>query len=200
MADLLFKYRALEPWQYLLDIIVENRLFAAKFEKLNDPMEGMFTYAEDKVSADFIKKMLAETNRVGICSLSHTHNNTVMWSYYADGHRGVVLGFTVDKTHADIEAVSEVTYPSAITFEAYDGSDAQTDALGILSKKHSAWQHEKEVRVFSRTDYVPVELRQVYLGCQMPDSQQALLRHLLGRVNPDVEVISMQRAQLDTGG
>ncbi len=107
MPDVYYKYRALEPWDYLLDIFINERLYAAKFEMLNDPMEGMFTYSEVNENRSFIREIVQEKAHLGICSLSRTHNNTVMWSYYANSHKGIVLGIEVDEQHNDIVDVTK---------------------------------------------------------------------------------------------
>ena len=64
MADLLYKYRSLEPWEYQLDIFINKRLHAAPFQDLNDPMEGMFTYSDNDVSRGFIRQIVAEKSRI----------------------------------------------------------------------------------------------------------------------------------------
>ena len=38
--DLFFKYRDISNLRYFLDILLYNRLYAAKYNELNDPMEG----------------------------------------------------------------------------------------------------------------------------------------------------------------
>ncbi len=198
MNTILYKYRTLEPWEHLLDIFVNERLYAARFEKLNDPMEGMFTYSADQVSEGFIKRLVEQKSQFGICSLSAKWNNTVMWSYYADGHKGIVLGVEVDEGSPDLVEVAKVKYAKNISFRGYYGSDPEIDARAILSKKLSAWRHEGEVRAFSRTKTVPVRLRQVYLGCSMPGPQRRILRQVLKKTNPDVELIRVRREDLDS--
>lgn len=196
--QILFKYRSLEPWVFFLDILVNKRLYAATFQSLNDPMEGSFTYSQDKTSPSFIEQMVTHKAQLGICSLSKTHNSTVMWSYYAAAHKGVVLGVTVNSAEEDVVAVQKVTYSKDNVFRGILGSDAATEARKVLAKKLTAWKHEKEVRVFSRSCFVPVSLRIIYLGCQMPEAQRLLLRSLMARINPEVEIYQMQRNELDS--
>ncbi len=194
---LLYKYRALEPWEFLLDILVNNRLYAAKFTSLNDPMEGIFTYSQDNISPSFIEQMINHKTQLGICSLSETHNSTVMWSYYAGAHKGVVFGLEVDSDATDVVSVSKVTYSRDNIFRGFLGSDAATEARKVLSKKLRPWRHEKEVRVFSTSTFVPVSLKTAYFGCLMPEAQKRLLRQVIERLNPTVQVCELQRENLD---
>jgi len=41
----LYKYRSLKNFQFIADLLVNNRFYAATFSELNDPMEGLFLYA-----------------------------------------------------------------------------------------------------------------------------------------------------------
>ena len=42
-----YKYRRLDNLEFALDILVNHRLWASEFTKLNDPMEGLFTYGNE---------------------------------------------------------------------------------------------------------------------------------------------------------
>ena len=192
-----YKYRAVEPWQFLLDILVNEQLYAARFESLNDSMEGVFTYSKDQENQGFIRELVKNQAKLGICSLSQTHCNTVMWSYYADGHKGLVLEVEIDSKQEAIVASSPVTYEKDISFKGFHGSDAQSEAIKILSKKLSAWNHEHEYRIFSRHKFVPVNLRRLYLGCKMPDHHQELIERLVNRINPEISVVPMKETDLD---
>ncbi len=169
------------------------------FQKMkNDPMEGIFTYSQDKVAPSFIKQMVDQKGQIRICSLSKTHNNSVMWSYYAAAHKGVVLEIGVDDGGKKVVAVKNLTYARDNVFKGFIGSDASTEARKVLSKKLTAWRHEQEVRVFSKTKFVPVSLKALYLGCQMPDHHKALLRRLMVRIGPSIAVKEIRRKDLDS--
>lgn len=197
MAKLLYKYRSLESWEFLLDILLNKRLFAAHFKHLNDPMEGMFTYSKSQVSQGFIRKLVAEKSRIRICSLSRTCHSTLMWSYYASGHAGIVLGVEPEQKSSSQYDVCPVSYNQKISFKGYYGSDPHTDAKGILSKKLSGWKHEKEVRILTKKMYVPVSVHKLLLGFKMPKRQQRLAEALVAQLCPDVQVEKMQQEDLD---
>lgn len=195
--EILYKYRGLEPWEFLLDILVNNRLYAAKFTSLNDPMEGIFIYSQDKESPSFIEQMIDHKAQLGICSLSKIHNSTLMWSYYAAAHQGVVFGVEVDTCAADVISTNKVTYSRNNIFKGFLGSDAATEAMKVLSKKLPPWRHEKEVRVFSKAAYVPVTLKTAYLGCLMPEHRRLLLRRVIERLNPALVIHELRHEDLD---
>ena len=41
---MLYKYKSLDNLMWILDIILNKRLYAAKYTELNDPMEGIFKH------------------------------------------------------------------------------------------------------------------------------------------------------------
>lgn len=44
---MLYKYRGFNNFEFALDIFVNQRLYAATYKKLNDPMEGRFIYGRE---------------------------------------------------------------------------------------------------------------------------------------------------------
>jgi hypothetical protein len=193
-----YKYRAVEPWDYLLDILLYKRLYAASFQTLNDPMEGMFTYSQDQAAPSFIEQMVHHKTKFGICSLSKTHKSTVMWSYYAAAHKGLVLGLKVDKAAESVEAIEDVTYAEDNVFRGFLGSDPRTEARKILCKKLTAWTHEQEVRVFSSGQFIPISLDSVYLGVMMSATHKALLRSLITQLDLEVTIHEAKLEDLDS--
>jgi len=123
-----------------------------------------------------------------------------MWSYYASAHKGVVLGVDIKRLKNERVDISKVAYAKNISFKGFYGSDAKTEARKILSKKLSAWKHENEVRVFSQSQFVKVKLCKVFLGCQMPREHERLIKNMLQRINPEIEVKKMRRVDLDSQG
>jgi len=66
-----------------------------------------------------------------------------------------------------------------------------------LNRTH--YKHIAEVRVFSRSSFVPVQLRSIYLGCLMPATRNKLVRQLVERINPELDVIEISRDDLYRG-
>jgi hypothetical protein len=92
---ILYKYRSLGNWKFVLDILLNKRLYAASFATLNDPMEGRYFYFKDEVTRQFRAAILYQKTGWKICSLSKTATNTLLWSYYAGGHTGIAVGVAV---------------------------------------------------------------------------------------------------------
>jgi hypothetical protein len=194
----LFKYRSLEQMEFLLDIFANKRLFAADYQSLNDPMEGVFTYSKEQVARRFIMEMMHHKQSVRICSLSKSPHSTLMWSYYADAHQGVAIGVEVNEGNLDLLGVNPIQYTDNVSFEGFYGSQPETEAINVLSKKLSPWQHEQEVRVFSRSSFVPVKITSVHYGYRMPPERRELIEKVIKSIDPSICHYSVSREELDT--
>ena len=98
MTEILYKYRSLDNFKNFIDIILRNRLYAAKYKDLNDPMEGQYYYMAGELDRNIHDRLVDEKRELRLCSLSRVSNNELMWSHYTNGQRGVAIGLRVDET------------------------------------------------------------------------------------------------------
>jgi hypothetical protein len=196
----LYKIRSLDNWKFVLDIIVNSRLFAAPFESLNDPMEGRYYFFGPTVSEAYRKALYESKLRRNICSFSERSDSTLLWSYYAGGHTGVAFGVqlpTVRPRGHNME-VRAVRYDSGIHIGPQQASQPPDRvALEILTQKQSPWAHEREVRVFTSKNFVPVKLKELVLGHRISAADEKLLRALMSKWHPKIRISKIKRASLD---
>jgi len=195
--EIFYKYRSLDNWKFIIDIVVNSRLYAAPFQLLNDPMEGRYYYFGETVTQGFRKAISQSKRRRNICSLSQERANTLLWSYYAGGHTGVAFGVQVPSVGKDVE-IRLVRYDNGV----YLGRDVLRQnpdrvALDILTQKQVPWQHEREVRVFTSTNFVSVKLKELMLGCNISREDQELITTLARRWHPRISVTKLERSSLD---
>ncbi len=194
---LLYKYRSLDNWKFIVDIIVNERLYAAPFMSLNDPMEGRYFYFGDNVAKGFKKALYESKLRRNICSLSKDKKSTLLWSYYAGGHTGVAFGVAVSNRPKTLE-VRDVRYDNGIHIGPKEVlKNADTVALDILTQKQLPWRHEQEVRVFAPTNFVPIKLKEVVLGLNFPPADKELIKALARRWHPRVKITQIKQSFLD---
>ena len=62
-----YKYRSLQDFERILDIIVNKRLYGAVYKDLNDPMEGKFN--KDGLERNDFNEIYTHLKRTRICSL-----------------------------------------------------------------------------------------------------------------------------------
>ena len=87
------------------------------------------------------KKVMEQSN--GILCFSRTKREPLLWSHYADKHRGMCLGFDVrDDTLKEVKYVSRRLVLKSLR------NLTKGTAIKFLSTKYQGWSYEKEVRVF----------------------------------------------------
>ena len=172
---MLYKYRSIKNTMFLLDIFLNSRLFAAKFDSLNDPMEGHFRYRRSKVGRDLINEIRSRKKELKICSLSKKINNTLMWSYYADGHKGVAIG--VEISDSEGYELIPVKYRERAAYVSKT-MDSEKAVKKLLSTKLLPWEHEQEVRILTYDEYVDIEIKEIVFGKRIDDRDKKLLNKL----------------------
>ena len=97
--------------KYALSSLKEQRLKISRIDELNDPFEvDTIVPPNDCLGKELAKLMKEFSTSCGLISFSKEWNNPVQWAHYADGHKGICLGFDFkDDTYfsADVEYVDE---------------------------------------------------------------------------------------------
>lgn len=167
-----------------LNNIALRRIKISRIEDLNDPFELMGANLRNKnLRAPFKAARQAIHNENGVICFSETWQNPVMWSHYADKHRGICLGFDVSGS-----LVMPVSYEHELL--NIDGASKSPESefteefmAKLLTTKFRDWGYEQEVRIFVDLDHSTsegglyfydysedIELREVILGarCNLP--------------------------------
>lgn len=126
--------------EFALEDIKYRRLKIAEFKDMNDPFElGCFKLPTQKhrEAMKALKKEFGE--KCGLLCFSEDWENPLLWSHYANKHRGICLGFDVDR---------RVVHPVSYEQERPDFPDGSTDesAEQLYSTKYKGWDYEREWR------------------------------------------------------
>lgn len=144
--------------------------------------------------------------------VSEAHDNVVMWSHYANEHRGVVFKLRcIDEIDNLLLAARKVSYtdaflmfPSADQYVKHLTGEQPIDlallSLNIAFMKHIDWSYEKEWRVYNPLLHEPPGdgyslytenpriFEAVYLGCRMEEEELAMIVRLVRRHLPDTKI------------
>lgn len=128
-----------------LDDLKQRRLKVAEFRDLNDPFELLSVELSDRAArrrfAAWREKALAE---YGVLCFSTSWKSPVLWSHYADRHKGLCLGFHVpDSLFLPVTYLTTRSSFSDLLPPAR-GSGSRPGALFYTKFEH--WQYEDEVR------------------------------------------------------
>jgi hypothetical protein len=144
----------------------------------NDPMEN-FTNPEN---LHRFREMYDEsiTKKIGILCLSETPNDILMWSHYADSHRGVCLQF--DTMHTFFQNTHKVIYQEdRPRINPSNQTHLQMTEYALLTKS-AHWKYEKERRIIR---YQPgagicqipaIAVTGLIFGAQTPKDEKELIR------------------------
>jgi len=191
MAETLYKYISLKNFKRFVDIIMNKRLYAAKYTELNDPMEGIYYHTPNfrRVLRD---KIYEGKQNLRICSLSKEKDNLLMWSHYADGHKGIIIGVQIEEP--DKYEKNDIIYSGLKKIE--EGKLNKKTAVEILSRKLISWKYEKEVRVFVKQDqpslkpFINVYFVSITFGCRIKKEDETFIRELVELKYNNIEFIN----------
>lgn len=140
---------------------------------------------------------------VGVCCFSESPFVTLMWSHYADSHKGINLGFNIepfqygDSTKCLIQSINYLEEIKPVRIGEPNGK-----AIGhwLFTKSH-IWQYEKEVRaVFLRKNglisFDKKCLKEVLFGCRVTDEEVNRTMELL-KIN-DFHEIKCFKMKIDS--
>ncbi|WP_175472645.1 MULTISPECIES: DUF2971 domain-containing protein [unclassified Duganella] len=197
-----------------------KKIIAEQNEDLNNPfVQASYTAAVNQVRAFILQKSYPSTvgrefaksmnQRQGVLSLSRTNNNILMWSHYADSHKGIVLG--LDETHDFFSGVDRMGLkrpPRNVVYstkrQLVKAGDTQAFEK-LMCQKSLDWAYEEEVRLFRAfgTDeeclsFSPHQIhlfelpktciKQVYIGMNASTELRAAIIAIGGAIYKDWEI------------
>ncbi|MBE2281998.1 MAG: DUF2971 domain-containing protein [Prosthecobacter sp.] len=193
----------------------QREYFACELPKrfLNLTSDQGWSKKEQQMKWDYVGK-IAERFRLLCCS--HRHDSILMWSHYAEKHRGMVIEFDPDLFMPGVclskHALDVVYRSSPPTIPALHLEPAGFElALNVmLSTKALEWSYEEEVRILfpapeglKNTDpfdqvFDPMCIKRIIVGCY--DHPDLGLYSAIDRMAeaPDFKHIHFQRAFLDS--
>lgn len=195
MAASITLYRFLAA-EWALKSISERRLHVSRIKELNDPFEWRIgTIAETPELAKAGRAAMDEfidriNNQWGIVSMSSIATDPVIWSHYADSHKGIALEIDHDRD-TGLHAVSyshalPVLDVSKLEGGGYDSQYTLAILRTALGRKSLTWSYEREYR--AHIDLPKCDEDDGHLFTSIPDD--FLKRVILGiRCKATIEVV-----------
>lgn len=179
----LYKYRSLsgDNFKHTQSIFLRNEIYFSSREKLNDPFEGLFKL---EILGHLPSTILPVEK--GILSLTSNRDDILMWSHYADSHKGICLEFDTripDSPFALAQPVNYKTIFDDYTFDADFDATQVSESVSLTKSRH--WKYEKEWRVIGSKSgackFPPESLIGVIAGCNIPPADYDWLENLLAQ-------------------
>lgn len=163
-----FKYQPIN--KYSLLNLENNQLWASHPSEFNDPFEFKFTQIGKNLTKNEIDQFIHDIDKFKVVCLSQDPANILMWSHYADFHKGMCLGFYHETLTYAVNYSDE--FPR-IDFKNNDPKLKGLQMYRVIHSKSKQWEYEKERRITltpgTRSEQTyPGELFLIIFGLRTP--------------------------------
>ena len=135
--------------EYGLEALRKQRLKIARIDELNDPFELLGWNLQDGEFRAGVRAWKKQRNaEIGIICLSWNWKHPLLWSHYADKHKGIAIGFDVP----DDGPFRRVRYQRNRLQAPQAHWPGDADLERLLLTKSTAWEYETEYRRFCWLD------------------------------------------------
>jgi len=144
----------------------------------------------------------------GVICLSEKNDDLLMWSHYADHHKGLCIGLDFSQFAISIE-IHPINYsderPELDTDSCLSGLPQVDNARRVVYTKSTHWRYECEFRAFfgnlgkARPAFLflpPRAVQRVILGVRTDTDVAESVRRILGM--PKFDHVALFQAQIDT--
>lgn len=189
----LYKFKEINKW--LIESLVSQSLYFAKPDTLNDPFDCCIDLpkalkrAEISATGDrkkflssiignpeFFRNWKSTFDTIGVFCSSRTNMETLLWSHYADKHRGVCLEYQFRPSYLltsdfHLTAAGDVMYLAESLTEwlknaPLDEHSFVTELVhAYLKTKSLTWKYEQEARIIrSESGVFKFNIRGIFLN------------------------------------
>jgi DUF2971 family protein len=141
---------------------------------------------DEEAFEKYREQMLGLVQNMGVCSFSAVGDHLLMWSHYANHHRG----FCVEYDSREGTKLRTLAHPvryqdEAPSLAASDfAPEKNGNALDIMGlTKATCWAYEQEWRVMmtegNKPFQAPSEVISVVFGARMPETERIMIAHAL---------------------
>lgn len=152
--------------------------------RVNDEVNNLMV--EHKENPNRIKNLLKDMlSLIGVSCFSKTHKNILMWSHYANHHKGIVLEFDVIEDPATLSNLLEIDYSEDYPDYDYLSSNQKESYMKILTTKSKSWKYEEEWRMIhldaaeNYQKFEPSALTSVIFGCRAEKEFKLIVQSIL---------------------
>lgn len=168
--------------------ILNEQLWLSHTNSFNDPVDPSIKQFK-KYKEDY--NYLLDSIKVGC--LTTKKDNTLMWSHYADKHRGICIEYDIGKIYEkDNLIINKVNYnmPIITHKSIVDNETLEIDNINrlieLFSLKSNEWKYEKEYRILyydkeRKKDGILIDcpIKSICFGTETSEDDKKLIRKII---------------------
>lgn len=139
----------------------------------------------------------------GIYCLTPDEKNLLMWSYYADSHRGFCIGYNAKYlVRCGLFSLGgEIAYANGFPKMPLFLTKNDRPLIKLLFTKWEVWKHEKEYRFVhnykrGKVYTLPKQaITEVILGCNVPEKQRMAFVNIVTKALPHVKIYQIEQCK-----
>lgn len=190
--------------------IYKRMLFLAKREYPTLSDDRLKKMCKERLESDFYKdKNYAKefnegfvktvSEEIGVFSLSKDNNNLLMWSHYADSHRGYCIGFDHKMLLELSGSLGSVLYRKKFPRISVNPKNEALDFLKLFRTKSKEWEYENEYRIIlpkkarKILKYHDECIKEIILGCNIQDKDKKDIIKIAKQKNSNIKFFETKR-------
>lgn len=167
---------------YHLSSLRDHYLFYAEFSTFNDPFDcnveliDFQKIGKSKNEKAFENTIIDRFPTIGICCFSRKNNSILMWSHYANNHKGFCIEYYTGNNSHGINPL-DVNYTDLFV-KANFYKEKQKALFHMIFTKAKQWDYEEELRSINthfidfesrKIRFLKEDVKSIYLGVKIED-------------------------------
>ncbi|HWZ23397.1 MAG TPA: tetratricopeptide repeat protein [Cytophagaceae bacterium] len=197
-----YKYRPFNV--YTIESIINGYLYFSTLKDLNDPLDLPIFQMQKNV---LLRHALYDNKDFKIFCSSLNGNNSLMWSHYAESHKGICIGYKISSLPLDIGwNIIDYKQPSVRSNEVVQEEGILNP--GLFSKLHD-WSYEEELRLirfkkdgdklfyssriksFEKSQKMECIISEILLGYNFDKSNITLIKNIVTPINGQYKMLGL---------
>jgi uncharacterized protein YktA (UPF0223 family) len=229
IPEILYKYMSFEVSK---KVLINNQLRVTPANQFNDPFDMLpgelvgekpiitkdgITSRDYDVGEEFYFEIRDNYSELfGVTCFSKFRENILMWSHYADSHKGIVIGFDSKKLWNNLEDYFKVIYQRKRVLTPYDIAVGKANYekqykhyKKLIRSKFEEWNYEKEYRLINKFENCKYDgindlyffnfkdstINEIILGAEMDITAKNNIRNIIKDKKLKVDI---KEAKIDT--
>ncbi|CRF35069.1 hypothetical protein BRSU_2411 [Brachyspira suanatina] len=196
--------------------ILNNTLWCSNTKEFNDPVDPYIRNNKKESSSQLYNYLL---EKIKVACLTTHNDNTLMWSHYADKHKGICIEYNIDNIfNINFTILQKINYHKNMSKSNifYDdnvilGNNKSIDNItDIFTVKSKEWKYEDEYRILFYDEenknpngtLINLPIKSICFGVKTSDDDKELIYNIVNSINEkrldyNNDIVKLYQAELD---